>query len=426
MKPKQVTGACLLLVSAAFLVGPASAEVHRLPDDSRQAALYDPGIHFSHRPWADIVKQAKAENKLIFIDFYTQWCGPCLNMATTVFTQPAVGAFYNEHFVCAKIDAEDGEGIELAKKFGVRLFPTYMFVDPATEKAVHRSSSTQTVAQFIRTGECALQPETRSFYLEEQYAAGNRDRKLLMDYIGYQHSIYGRAQVSKAFGELIQGGAQLTDADVWPVFVDCIQGLTPYLKQVSDNYADFCARFGKEAVDAKLAKETTYGDLAEIEALCDFDGKAFNCAMIRLNEAVQAKRYDEAIRRIDSLMADPATDQQEFIQRLKFVVRIAYQRDVPEAWFNKCVECLRYIAYNQTDRDDAYIHQEYADALEKLIGRLPAKDGVPAALLSEEFRKWAMLPEPHSKPLSRSTWFFISAMRGEITIAVPSMRRAGS
>ena len=45
---------------------------------------------------------------------------------------------------------------------------------------------------------------------------------------------------------------------------------------------------------------------------------------------------------------------------------------------------------------------------------------------SEEFRKWAMLPEPHSKPLSRSTWFFISAMRGEITIAVPSMRRAGS
>ena len=40
----------------------------------------------------------------------------------------------------------------------------------------------------------------------------------------------------------------------------------PYLKQVSDNYADFCQRFGKKNVDAKLAKETSYGELAEIEA----------------------------------------------------------------------------------------------------------------------------------------------------------------
>lgn len=30
--------------------------------------------------------------------------------------------------------------------------------------------------------------------------------------------------------------------------------MNPYLKQVSDNYADFCQRFGKN-VDAKLAKK---------------------------------------------------------------------------------------------------------------------------------------------------------------------------
>lgn len=379
----------MLLTVAALSSPTVAARDMRLPDTTVQTSVSDEvGIRFTHKPWAEIVAQAKAENKLIFIDFYTQWCGPCLNMAETVFTLPSVGAFYNEHFVCAKIDAEHGEGVELAKKYGVRLFPTYIFVDPATEKAVHRSSSTQTAAQFVHTGECALQPETRSFYLEEQYAAGNRGRKLLLDYIVYEHSIYARAQVTKAFDELIRGGAQLTDADVWPVFADCIQSLTPYLKQVSDNYADFCARFGKEAVDAKLAKETTYGDLAAIESLCDFEGKAFNCAMIRLNDAVQAKRYDEAIERIDSLMADPATDQQQFIQRLKFVVRLSYRsEEMPEAWFNKCVECLRYIAYNVADRDDAYAHQEYADALEKLLRRLPAKDGVPAAR--------PRLPEPH-------------------------------
>ena len=110
-------------------------------------------------------------------------------MAQTVFTLPDVGAFYNEHFVCAKIDAEHGEGVELARKYGVRSYPTYAFVDPATGEMVHRSSSRQTGEQFIRTGRSALTPELRSFYLEEQYAAGNRERAFLLDYIRYEHSI---------------------------------------------------------------------------------------------------------------------------------------------------------------------------------------------------------------------------------------------
>ena len=37
-----------------------------------------------------------------------------------------------------------------------------------------------------------------------------------------------------------------------------------HTKQVSDNYADFCQRFGKKAVDAKLAKETSYGALYKL------------------------------------------------------------------------------------------------------------------------------------------------------------------
>lgn len=84
------------------------------------------GIEFNHGSWAEIVSKAKAENKLIFIDFYTQWCGPCLNMAQNVFTQPEVGEFYNQNFVNAKIDAEHGEGRDLAKKYKIRFYPSYV------------------------------------------------------------------------------------------------------------------------------------------------------------------------------------------------------------------------------------------------------------------------------------------------------------
>lgn len=340
------------------------------------------GILFVHKPWKDIVAQARAEKKLIFIDFYTQWCGPCFNMAQQVFSLPEVGYFYNQHFINAKIDAEEVEGSELAKKYGVRSYPTYAFIDPDTGEMVHRSSSRQTSEQFIATGQGALNPELRSFYLERSYQQGNRKPDFLMNYIRYEYSIYAREQVATAFDELINGGVKLTERPVWDLFVSTINGITPYLKQVSDQYATFCQLYGQKEVDAKLAKETVYGDLEVIEKLCNFEGKLFNSQMIRVQSALRVKKYDEVSAQIDALIADPTVDQQALIERLKFIARLSYyqREEVPQKWFDKCVEYLQYIAYNQIDRTDASIHQEYAAALEEVINRQKTKENVPACL----------------------------------------------
>ena len=305
-------------------------------------------------------------------------------MAQTVFSLPTVGYYYNQTFINLKIDAEEGEGITLAKKYGVRSYPTYAFVDPATEEIVHRSSSRQTPEQFIQTGKDANIPTKRSFYLQEQYTKGNRERAFLIDYINYHYSVYARNNVQAAFDELIKGGAKLTDPDVWEVYVNTINGMNPYLKQVSDNYADFCQRFGKKAVDAKLAKETSYGELAEIEALCNYEGKDFNLKMIRINNDIREQKYEAAATQIDAMIADTTVNQQELISRLKFIARLGYKaEELPEFWFNKCVGYLQYIAYNQTDRDDAFIHQEYAAALEMVLRKLNGKAPIPACLSTE-------------------------------------------
>lgn len=342
------------------------------------------GINFLHGvTWAEAVSKAKAENKLIFIDFYTQWCGPCMNMAQTVFSLPTVGYYYNNTFINLKIDAEEGEGIILAKKYEVRSYPTYAFVDPTTEEIVHRSSSRQSAEQFIQTGKDATIPTQRSYYLQDQYAKGNRERAFLINYINYNHSVYARNNVQAAFDELLKGGAKLTDPDMWEVYVNTISGINPYLKQVSDNYEDFCRRFGKKAVDAKLVKETTYGDLAAIEALCNYEGKDFNIQMIRINNNINEKKYDVAASQIDAMIADSNVDQQALISRLKFMARLSYKVDeLPDAWFYKCVDYLRYIAYNQKDRDDAFIHQEYAAALEMVVNRMNEKQAVPAYIIA--------------------------------------------
>ncbi|HMZ23915.1 MAG TPA: DUF255 domain-containing protein, partial [Saprospiraceae bacterium] len=68
------------------------------------------GMTFETGNWASILKKAKKEKKLIYLDAYTSWCGPCKMMKKNVFPDAAVGEYFNANFVNAQIDMEKGEG----------------------------------------------------------------------------------------------------------------------------------------------------------------------------------------------------------------------------------------------------------------------------------------------------------------------------
>ncbi len=325
------------------------------------------GITFFEGTWDQTVNEAKKENKLIFVDFYAQWCGPCLNMAEAVFPLPDVGSFYNTHFISAKIDAENGEGIALAKKYGVTKYPTYLFIDPATEEVVHESSSRQSGEQFIYTGHSAVTPRLRSFYLTENYEKGVHDTDFLLHFIQFQSSVYNSKMVREAFDKLMANGEKLSDPKIWNVFVENLSGHdNPYIQYVSDNYTAFYNLFGKE-VDKKLAKETTYMPLESLDNLHDFEGKEFNRKMIVIDLAIKSKNYGEAAKDIDALLQDTTTDKEELINRLEFIARGGLRQKESKEWFEDCLNYARYIAYNKSDRKDPYIHQDYASALETVI-----------------------------------------------------------
>ena len=62
------------------------------------------GIHFEHNSnWETILKRAKAENKYIFVDCFTTWCGPCTYMSAQIFPLKEVGEFYNTKFLNLKL-----------------------------------------------------------------------------------------------------------------------------------------------------------------------------------------------------------------------------------------------------------------------------------------------------------------------------------
>ncbi len=87
------------------------------------------GIYFSMTSLKEGLELAKATNKFIFIDCYTNWCGPCKVMKKYTFTDPVLGSFMNQNFICVAMDMEDDEGMATAKRYGVQAYPTLLFLD---------------------------------------------------------------------------------------------------------------------------------------------------------------------------------------------------------------------------------------------------------------------------------------------------------
>lgn len=88
------------------------------------------GILFETGTFAEALNKAKQENKIVFLDVYTTWCGPCKQMAANLFPTTEAGNLYNKHFINYKIDAEKGEGLEVAAKYKIQGYPTNLFLRP--------------------------------------------------------------------------------------------------------------------------------------------------------------------------------------------------------------------------------------------------------------------------------------------------------
>lgn len=87
------------------------------------------GVKFEQGTLKSLVAKAAAEKKYLFVDVYTTWCGPCKYMANSVFPQAKMGDYFNKTFVNAKFDAEKGEGIEIARTYGVTAYPTFLILN---------------------------------------------------------------------------------------------------------------------------------------------------------------------------------------------------------------------------------------------------------------------------------------------------------
>ncbi|MEY8759609.1 thioredoxin family protein [Chryseobacterium tongliaoense] len=137
-------------------------------------------IQFQEVPFKDLITKAKKENKLVFIDAYASWCGPCKMMEKNVFTKKSVGDYYNTNFVNARFDMEKGEGREIAAKYGVRSYPTYLFLNGDGE-LISQNMGYMEESMFLAMAQDINSPNNKKGSLKDRFANGEKDPEFLMN-----------------------------------------------------------------------------------------------------------------------------------------------------------------------------------------------------------------------------------------------------
>ena len=117
----------------------------------------EPGIDFQKGTWEDVQALAKQNDKPVFIFAYSPNCQFCKKMEASVFSDKKVTTYYKTTFINYKLNLEEGQGLELAKRYNISGFPTYVYFDK-DGNLLHISGAAKPGDDFIQDGKNAFDP----------------------------------------------------------------------------------------------------------------------------------------------------------------------------------------------------------------------------------------------------------------------------
>lgn len=174
-------------------------------------------IFLDNQPWTEVLKQAAEQDKLIFMDCYTVWCGPCKGLSKNVFPQKKMGDFFNPRFINVKYDMEKGDGKMLYEKYKKYIigFPTLLLINKDGE-VIHQMAGYHEADDLIEGIKAGM--EGRSlFAMQKKYESGDRDFETMKDYVDALEGAFQRDKIKEILEDYLQTlpNDKLLDKEVW-------------------------------------------------------------------------------------------------------------------------------------------------------------------------------------------------------------------
>lgn len=209
-----------------------------------------------NEPFQKVQALAKKENKLIFLDFGSPRCSPCLYMKNEIFTIDSVADFVNKHFISADY-TEGPEKKRLSAIYDVYTEPVFILID-ANGNLMHRTEGSSSAGEMLERFRQAMDKENNLVALHAKYAGGSRDVDFLLYYINTLHIAGLREKKKEVLQNIFHSTFDLNslyEKNYWEIYSKYDD--SPVSRQtifVMDNMDKFVAKYGSSAVLSKIER----------------------------------------------------------------------------------------------------------------------------------------------------------------------------
>ena len=272
------------------------------------------GINFFEGSWEDAKKLAKKEGKLLFVDGYATWCGPCKRMSSQLFPLESVGDFFNKKFVNVKIDMERGEGLAFRKSYPISAFPTLYFIAPDGELIQSSKGAPRSPEALISVADKAYRSYDPSGPFMKKYEEGDRS---YATYFGLVEGLNRIGQNSlKYANEYLRSQQDFsTDENLDFIFVSLTQLDSRIFKTFKSQWTHLQDRFETEELHQKVYESAQ----KTIQTAIDFE------SVMVLDEAIEgyAALYPDRASKMEALtrmkFCAALKDGAEFIRESNYI-----------------------------------------------------------------------------------------------------------
>ena len=231
------------------------------------------GIRFhQNESWEEMLKLAQKEDKMIFMDCYTVWCGPCKALARDIFPQEKVGDFFNPRFINVQYDMEKGDGKMLYDKYKKYIvgFPTLLLLDKNGN--VLQQMAGYHEADDLIEGIRKASEGKDLFTLGKKYQEGERSFEFVKDYMDALNAAFLKDSAAAVATEYI-ARMDLNDLDkdeVWNLLGEYIKDVnSPAFDYLVKNANRYYYKLHRDRY--KIDRQVRYAVRRELDRIVDID-----------------------------------------------------------------------------------------------------------------------------------------------------------